>query len=369
MEETDGSLRSMVQPPPPGSNWWRIPVAILTVSAVATVAILLSKQQRGAPDPATAVSWEAACPGDLSGDFKCFERHYQTVVNSQSVEAAFTDIKDAYERSPYAKGNCHQLVHVIGRAAGNLFGDVAQAYGRGDEFCWSGYYHGVMEAILAKIGYQNVKTQLNTICAGVGATEKYSFAHYNCAHGLGHGVMLVSQHELFDALTTCDSLGDGWERESCYGGVFMENIMAEINPDHATKYLKTDDLLYPCTEVGPSYKQQCFLMQTSHALQVNGYNFGGVFALCDGVETEHRATCYQSLGRDASGNTVSDPERTRDLCMLGRDFDAQSNCITGAVKDFIAYFHSKEAGPKLCAVLEPGLRDPCLATAESFNVA
>lgn len=359
----------MAQAQPLRSSWWRIPVAVLIASAVAAVAILLAKPQGGAPDPATAVTWEAACPDGLSGDFKCFERHYQTIVNSQSVEAAFTDIKDAYERSPYVKGNCHQLVHVIGRAAGLLFGDVAQAYERGNEFCWSGYYHGVMEAILAKIGYQNVKTQLNTICAGVGATERYSFAHYNCAHGLGHGVMLVSQHELFDALTTCDSLGDGWERESCYGGVFMENIMAEINPDHATKYLKTDDLLYPCTAVGPSYKQQCFLMQTSHALQVNGYDFGGVFALCDGVETDHRATCYQSLGRDVSGNTVSDAERTRDLCMMGRDFDARNNCITGAVKDFIAYHHSKEAGQKLCAVLEPALRDPCLATAESFNVA
>ena len=219
----------MAQAQPLRSGWWRIPVAVLIASAVAVAAILLAKSQGGAPDPATAVTWEAACPDGLSGDFKCFERHYQTVVNSQSVEAAFTDIKDAYERSPYVKGNCHQLVHVIGRAAGLLFGDVAQAYERGNEFCWSGYYHGVMEAILAKIGYQNVKTQLNTICAGVGATERYSFAHYNCAHGLGHGVMLVSQHELFDALTTCDSLGDGWERESCYGGVFMENILAEIN--------------------------------------------------------------------------------------------------------------------------------------------
>ena len=145
-------------------------MAILTVSAVAVVAILLSKQQRGAPDPATAVTWEAACPGDLSGDFKCFERHYQTVVNSQSVEAAFTDIKDAYERSPYARatppaGPCHRAgrgLPVRRRRAGMWAGGRVPAGPATTTASW---------AILAKIGYQNVKTQLNTICAGVGATK------------------------------------------------------------------------------------------------------------------------------------------------------------------------------------------------------
>ena len=142
MEETDGSLRSMVQPPPPGSNWWRIPVAILTVSAVAVVAILLSKQQRGAPDPATAVTWEAACPGDLSGDFKCFERHYQTVVNSQSVEAAFTDIKDAW--SPYARSSTTSWSMSSGGPRVTCSATSRRHMGRGTSSCWSGYYHGVM---------------------------------------------------------------------------------------------------------------------------------------------------------------------------------------------------------------------------------
>ena len=350
-------------------SWWMVPVAVLTTSAVAIAAILITKPQFGGADPAgaSAVSWESACPDALSTDFKCFEKHYQTLVADVSVEAAFVDVKDAYEKSATVKGNCHQLMHVLGRAAGDRFGDVAQAYDKGDSFCWSGYYHGVMQSIMARIGYENVKAQINTICGGVSADQKYSFFHYNCAHGLGHGVMLVTHNELFEALTTCDTLTDGWERESCYGGVFMENIMAHGNPDHTTKYLKTDDLLYPCNAVESVYKNQCFLMQTSHALMSNGYDFDGVFRLCDGVEADFRATCYQSLGRDASGNTISNAESTRDICMKGRDFDAQSNCIIGAVKDFIAYHDSKDPGRAFCAVLEPALRDSCLATAESFS--
>jgi hypothetical protein len=228
-----------------------------------------------------------------------------------------------------------------------------------------------MESVMGKIGYDQIKPQINTICESVSRDQKYSFYHYNCVHGLGHGVMAVNNSELFDSLGVCNGLLDSWERESCFGGVFMENIMEDVNTshNHKTKYLKADDLMYPCDAVERQYKQQCFLMQTSHALQGTGYDFDKVFGLCDKVETDFRATCYQSLGRDASGNTISDPVRTRDLCLKGRDFDARNNCVIGAVKDFISYYHSNEQGEKLCAVLtDVALHDSCLATSKSYNV-
>jgi hypothetical protein len=352
-------------------KWWMTPIVILAASALVIAAILF-KPRAGDPRPSepTAAKWDIDCSNAQANDFKCFQKHYQLLVSSKGVGAAFVDIKDAYDKSSYVKSNCHQLVHVIGRAAGDRFGDVAKAYNQGDNFCWSGYYHGVMESVIGKIGYQEIRAKLNTVCAGVSADQRYSFYHYNCVHGLGHGVMAVNNGELFDALGTCDSLTDLWERESCFGGVFMENIMSEVNPDHAhyKKYLKNDDLIYPCDAVDRPYKQQCFLMQTSHALQATGYDFDQVFKLCDTVENSFRPTCYQSLGRDASGNTISDVDRTRDICMKGRDFEARNNCIVGAVKDFISYYHSKEQGEKLCATLETALRESCFAVAKSFPI-
>jgi hypothetical protein len=358
--------------PAPKTNWWVTPLAVLASSALVVAAILVMKPQVGAfqrgPAAQTAASnWEEACGGDRGGDFKCFQQHYQTLIRVNGVAAAFTDIKAAYDKSATVKGECHQLVHVIGRAAADKLGNVAAAYDQGDDFCWSGYYHGVMEAILAKIGYDNLESQINSVCQDIGGRERYSFFHYNCVHGLGHGVMVVHNNELFKSLTTCDAIPDNWERESCFGGVFMENIMSENNPDHATKYLKKEEPLYPCPAVDTRYKQQCYLMQTSYALQNNGYDFPAVFKMCDNIEVAFRPTCYQSLGRDASGQTISDPVRTRDYCMIGKDFEAQNNCITGAVKDFIAYFHDKAKGDALCNTLEPALREPCLATAESFH--
>ena len=350
-------------------KWWMAPVAILAVCGVAVATILLFKPSIGSSHLPAAKQWDVDCAGAKATDFKCLQTHYQNMIAARGIAAAFVDVKDAYQKSPYVKSNCHQLVHVIGRAAGDKFLDVAKAYEQGDDFCWSGYYHGVMESVIGKIGYAAIGAKLDTICATISKDNRYSFYHYNCAHGLGHGVMAVDNGELFDALHTCDNLTDSWERESCYGGVFMENVMNEVNPDHHTNYLKKDDLVYPCNAVERPYKQQCYLMQTSHALQSTGYNFDQIFGMCDGVEADFRPTCYQSLGRDASGSTISNAEQTRDLCMKGKDFAARSNCVIGAVKDFISYHHSNAEGEKLCAVLEPKLNEMCMSTSKGYSVA
>lgn len=363
----------MAPPASPKTPWWTAPLAVLAASALVVAAILIVKPQIGAlqRDSANtaAASWDVACTGNRSADFKCFQDHYQKLIHTNGVAAAFTDIKEAYDKSAFVKGQCHQLAHVLGRAAADEIGNVAEAYDQGDNWCWSGYYHGVMEAILGKIGYENLEKQINAVCKDIGGRERYSFFHYNCVHGLGHGVMVVHNNELFKSLKTCDNVTDSWERESCFGGVFMENIMSEDNPEHATKYLKKEEPMYPCPAVDTPYKQQCYLMQTSYALQNNGYDFPAVFKMCDEAEAAFRPTCYQSLGRDASGQTISDPVRTRDICLLGSSYDAKLNCIIGAVKDFTAYHHSLEKGLGLCKVLEPSLRDQCTSTAEAFAQA
>ena len=250
-----------------------------------------------------------------------------------------------------------------------MYGDIPTTYSHGDSFCWSGYYHGAMEATVAKIGPDKVLDQAATICAPLGEGEqKYSFDHYNCVHGLGHGFMGIKDSELFDSLDICDTMTDDWERESCYSGVFMENIMAKDNPSHPSKELRADEPLYPCTDVENKYKTQCYLMQTSYALETQNYDFKKVFDLCGTVESEFRPTCYQSLGRDASGNTASDVAKTNANCMLGEDYEARSNCVVGAVKDFISYYHSDTKAKDLCDSFDTDLRQVCLDTAEEYYV-
>lgn len=306
------------------------------------------------------------CQNNESSDFTCYENYYRDLVKTDGIKEAFADLKIRYQTNSYVMSQCHPLTHIIGQAAILKYPTATEAYLYGDAFCWSGYYHGALEGIMGKIGRNNIVSELNNICSAIPGKSNYSFDYYNCVHGLGHGLMAMTNTELFESLALCDNLSGLWEQTSCYGGVYMENVIVD-NKNHFTKYLKPDDPLYPCNTVAEKYKSACYLMQTSYMLKVVGGDFTKVFALCEKADANYKTTCFQSLGRDASGRSVSDIESTKAVCDLGTNFEAKSNCIIGAVKDFISYHHSDLEAKNLCHSLDnPDLRSICLNTAENY---
>lgn len=317
------------------------------------------------PKETTSASTNSICQGETD-PFSCYEKHYQALIKNKGIPAAFTDLKARYAKDAYVRAQCHPLTHVIGREAALKFKTPGEAYSAGDSYCWSGYYHGVLETYVDKVGVKNLPTQIDHICDGVKGKDRYSFDYYNCVHGLGHGVMAITNDELFKSLDYCDFLEGSWEQESCASGAFMENVIVD-NLNHFTKYLDPKRPLYPCTDSPAKYKNTCYLMQTSYILKVNGGDFADTFEWCRKAEEPYRATCVQSLGRDASGRSTSNVDATNKLCMLGKDYFEKSNCLIGAVKDFISYFHSDKEARLLCnSFADKQLIDLCLTTTESY---
>ncbi len=296
--------------------------------------------------------------------YSCYEDYYKALVAKKGVKAAFDDLKIRYDQNAYIKSQCHPITHTIGNAAVLLYPDVGSAYAQGDSYCWSGYYHGVMEGLIGKISSADLAQKINDVCASIPGKSSYSFDYYNCVHGIGHGIMAITQNELFDSLKACDGLSGSWEQSSCHGGVFMENVIVD-NKNHFTKYLKPSEPLYPCTAVNDKYKGTCYLMQTSYMLKVTNGDFSKVFELCSTVGN-YSSTCYQSLGRDASGRTISDVGGTTASCNLGKDVTQRMNCYVGAVKDFVSYYHSDVQAKQLCAAIETEIQKVCYDTIESY---
>ncbi len=327
-----------------------------------------------APSKAVAARDPAAdCRGALSTDYACLQERYRALVHDSGVQAAFAELRGELATNEFVRTNCHQMTHVIGRAAAEVYGDIAGTYSQGDSFCGSGYYHGAMETIVANVDPDEILEEAGTLCADLGGRPQYSLFHYNCAHGLGHGFMVIQDNELFDSLETCDTLADSWEVNRCYGGVFMENVITRNNPSHPSKYLKADQPLYPCDVVGDRYKNECYQRQSAYALETQGNDFAGVFELCTGVESEFRPACYQGLGWDASvqsikrgSGDVTISESTRTLCMLGEDYEARSNCVVGAVEYFIRDRYDDTLARAFCDTLGADLRAGCLQEAEEY---
>lgn len=293
-------------------------------------------------------------------EFRCYGAYYAAKTFYQDRETVFADIRKMYDEDAYVKAECHQITHIIGRTAYKKYGGLDKAYETGDSFCWSGYYHGAIEQAITDIGNDRIAAQAPVVCESFAKKRPYSFDHYNCVHGLGHGLMAVAAYDLPKSLELCDVITNNWERQSCYGGAFMENVMVASRGDGTTAYFKDSEPLYPCTFVGRPYKEQCYLMQTSQVLQRNGYDFDKTFAECTKADEGFVETCYRSLGRDASGSTISDQARTIEICRKAPVYSGLYNCMLGAVRDFVSYYHSDKQALALCeAFNDESITEPC----------
>jgi|SRR3989344_5057534 len=347
---------------------WFLPACIVLAALLISGGVIFYKQNSASDNSGQAQNSKFfiyECDQSNPESIDCQQKKYVESVNDKGFSETFKVLRSDYESSNSVRANCHQITHAIGREAAVKFKTIEAAYERGDNFCWSGFYHGVMEAVAKDYGREGINNNLESICSKSASERKYSFYHFNCVHGLGHGLMAVNGDELFDVLKLCDKYRDDWEKRSCYGGAYMENIMNAIQMGGESKYLKNDEPMYPCTAVDDRYKQECYLMQTSQALRVLNYDHEKVFQLC-ADSGEYSKVCYQSLGRDASGNSTSNIEQTVAVCMKGKDQPAKENCFIGAVKDFISYHHGDTEAKLLCNALQPNLQFVCNITREEY---
>jgi hypothetical protein len=344
--------------------WWIVPVIAMVASITAAGLIVKSASSQ----TTTQNNQVVECKADKEADYKCWKKYFETIVYNDNPQAALVSAQQENNKQGYVRNNCHQLAHIIGRASAKKYNlDVAKTFEQGNQFCASGYYHGAMESITAVNGVQKIKDTMNDICKPFKQQSAYNLKHYDCVHGLGHGVMSMENYELFKALEDCELLSDVWERDSCASGVFMENIMSVFNnPEYPSKYLKKEEPLYPCTAVDEIHKSSCYLNQSSYALSVTNYDYAKVFGLC-GQAGISAYICYQSVGRDASGNSIQDANKANDICQLGASYDEKLNCVIGAVKDIIWIGNSKAKGDEFCNLQQDAnIKSDCLSTAESY---
>lgn len=299
----------------------------------------------------------------------CYQKQLEHILKTQGTEQALTVLEQLAAQDPDVLRDAHSYAHHLGRTSFSHYQDAATAFSHCRNTFWSGCYHGVLEGYLRNLPRVEPK-DIATLCQTSIDAQQSTFLEYQCLHGLGHGLTMYFQHNVPKALSFCDALRTNWERQSCYGGVFMENIVAFQNPHpgHHESHtghphlLDPHDLLYPCTAVQKKYQRACYLMQSSAILTLTNYDFTQTFQECAKAPPEFVSICYQSMGRDISGFTLRDVQQVIELCGLGSQ-DAVRHCFAGAAKDFILTHADPQRGFTLCSqVPEPAKKD-CYAAA------
>jgi hypothetical protein len=287
------------------------------------------------------------CTG-RNDEARCLEQALGNVSYNDGPKAALAIFDRRIAKPGPAESNCHRIVHSIGSAAlARYDGDVGQAFSQGSASCWSGYYHGILErALLGANTDGALRRAVRSVCGEI-LTSATRYIAYQCVHGLGHGLMIRTGLDLERALSGCESLATTWEQTSCDGGAFMENFNTSYGVK--SRWLRDDDLLYPCTAVAPKHKLYCYLQVTDRLLSATGYDWQRTARECARAEPSWRATCFQSFGRSASGVSRGDTAELIRLCSIPRAGD-RAECVYGAARDRV----SNDAGAKRAAAFCSG---------------
>lgn len=310
----------------------------------------------------TAPANARTCAGAASLDYSCYLDRYQQLSHATGPPAALADLMSARTDNAYLRSVCHQVSHVIGRAAGeqrslpDAFADFDGVTG-GEVICSGGYFHGVVEGLMGRMGADEAVVRARDVCAGPRSEEPAGPRAYYCAHGMGHGFMALHGGDVHASLAACERL-DPWEAEQCIGGVFMENVSAVGN-------VRPADPLYPCADVATRFRTACYDRQTAYAVDATGEDFATVFRLCAAVDPAFRPACDQGVGGEIalySGKFLATPAdqatSIRSLCLLAAAGAPRADCVTGAVAKYVREHSRTAQSEALCsAVREPGTEE------------
>jgi hypothetical protein len=312
--------------------------------------------------------------GSLGGEAKtdCYSKPLDSLALRGDVRVAMGALAHLGILDIDVKRDGHVFAHGIGIAGANGGGDIAKIFAMCDESNQSGCYHGVIQAYFAsakKIG----PPEVNALCDAFRGPQADRWIRFQCVHGTGHGLEMIYAHNLPKALAGCDFLSDDWDRKSCYGGAFMENIVNVTMPKHPAhdleagmdmsgmrgmdhggtstyKAIDPADPLYPCSTMADRYLVSCYEMQTSVMLYLNNGNMAATARTCDTAPVRMRYVCYQSMGRDISSYAMQDHAKSIEMCSLGKP-EYQPWCYVGVVKNFVDLNARADDGLAFCRKL------------------
>lgn len=235
---------------------------------------------------------------------KCYNQFISEKMHFKTTKKVLQELDEAANNDNGLRLSCHDIVHAIGRETYKRFNSsIPDAFRECSQTCHAGCYHGAIQGFFLGESYQDgydphvtiaqMKDKVKVACKELEGNTKENF---QCLHGMGHAIQFYVDNNLTLSLGICDALGSYFEKESCYGGIFMENVVS-VNKD--TRWIKLDSPLYPCDSIGNKYRYQCYLMQTSVMIEIFGEDIEKMSDTCKEAEG-HVNTCFKSFGRDRS---------------------------------------------------------------------
>lgn len=294
---------------------------------------------------------------------------YKNVATVLFSQFSLREILDRFaqtEKAVEVFSRCHEVAHFLARMTYEEKKNIPQVFSQCTFTCHGGCYHGAMEAYLMEKKItetgdveERLRNEMATVC---GKSEDYEtpLTFRECVHGLGHAAMFVTEQEVPQALHLCDALSIQEEREGCYSGVFHENSSSSTNTAHPAKYIRKDNLLYPCNILDERYLSLCYRYQSSYfAFFLTNHDWGKTMELCKKVPEKYWRECFQTIGTNQVGFT-QDFSVMRANCDLAPTEELKSVCISGVVISLAGrYINEGDRIMQFCLHVNEAQKESC----------
>lgn len=249
---------------------------------------------------------------------------------------------------------CHSEAHDLGKVIFADVRDIGTALRVCRDGCYSGCMHGVlMEAFGGArdsddpdghVDVALVRGMMNDLC-DKNETMTSSYSPGDCAHAVGHALMVLSDYVINEAVTLCDEFASKPMAYYCATGAYMEYVSERDRGDTTAGR----SLFYPCDT--HRYPAACARYKMVHVVGRTYRNFSSIRALasaCEELSGFWRLGCFHGLGNGFMGLIATGKVAIDDLCLLpSMTHDDRFVCVEGAIER-MAKYHPERAR-EVCA--------------------
>jgi len=258
---------------------------------------------------------------------------------------------------------CHEEAHDAGRAIFARFRDIGASVRICADRCATGCMHG---ALMEAFGVTADDARADGATHRVAITPEMNEACYrnaailslsrpgNCAHGIGHALMIQAHYRIPEALTACTGFPEPAMRYYCVTGAYMEYV-TEYDQEDA----KSKSLQYPCDTY--DYPAACARNKMYYVTKRHYEAHGRTEELvqeCSRLMGKFRLGCFHGLGNAHMWLIASGQINIKSVCGHGTD-DERFMCLEGAMERMGQHYETRALA--VCEELQGQDRQTCLA--------
>ena len=296
---------------------------------------------------------------ECKNDVHCAVNSMQTIAgmeNSQNVIDTFVSLIHLYEQTY----SCHETAHHLGMWLYGYVKDVREALSYSEQVCGGAIFHGVIQNYVMTQKLQGTslnKIDIKSICLKPSGNPYY-IEHWQCLHGLGHGLIEGYDYDVLSAIKRCEEFEPGWEQLSCSKGVFMQNVIHYLETGQGD--FDEDDLYYPCNAVESKRSAPCYHYHVTYMVIKNKGNVQQTFNDCDKIlPADMVKYCYYGFGRQLEPNIGNSIEAALLLCQAGQKSEYHSDCLKGMLLTIVNVNTNTDRGFSFCKLLPEQYKKDC----------